>query len=91
VEARPVDRGGEDAERLLAALGVENHQSEFDWEKEYGFVVPRCSGWDVESRIALRFCYPLSPPTEGSFFDYRKAGRSRPCGDSASGSVPGLV
>jgi len=39
--ARPVVRGGEDAERLLAAFGAENHQSEFDWEKEYG------KGFDV--------------------------------------------
>jgi 2OG-Fe(II) oxygenase superfamily len=40
-EARHVVRGGEDAERLLAAFGAENHQSEFDWEKEYG------NGFDV--------------------------------------------
>ncbi|KAH9981681.1 hypothetical protein BJV74DRAFT_778556 [Russula compacta] len=41
-EARPVVRGGgEEAERLLAAFGVENHQSEFDWEKAYG------NGFDV--------------------------------------------
>ena len=26
---------GEDAKRLLTAFGVENHQSEFDWEKAY--------------------------------------------------------
>jgi hypothetical protein len=32
---------GEEAERLLAALGAENHQSEFDWEKAYG------EGFDV--------------------------------------------
>ena len=41
VESRPVVRGGEEAERLLAAFGAENHQSEFDWEKEYG------KGFDV--------------------------------------------
>lgn len=35
-EARPVVHGGEEAERLLAAFGAENHQSEFDWEKAYG-------------------------------------------------------
>ncbi len=41
-DARPVAvHGGEDAERLLAAFGAENHQSEFDWEKEYG------KGFDV--------------------------------------------
>jgi hypothetical protein len=40
-EARPVVHGGEDAERLLAAFGAENHQSEFDWEKAYG------QGFDV--------------------------------------------
>jgi 2OG-Fe(II) oxygenase superfamily len=40
-EARPVVHGGEDAERLLAAFGAENHQSDFDWEKAYG------EGFDV--------------------------------------------
>jgi hypothetical protein len=40
-EAHPVVRGGADAERLLAAFGAENHQSEFDWEREYG------EGFDV--------------------------------------------
>ncbi|KAH9961923.1 hypothetical protein BC827DRAFT_246255 [Russula dissimulans] len=40
-EARPVVRGGEEAERLLAAFGAENHQSEFDWEEAYG------KGFDV--------------------------------------------
>ncbi|KAF8460447.1 hypothetical protein DFH94DRAFT_858381 [Russula ochroleuca] len=40
-EARPVVRGGEEAERLLAAFGAENHESEFDWEKVYG------EGFDV--------------------------------------------
>ena len=40
-EARPVVNGGEDAERLLAAFGAENRQSEFDWEKAYG------EGFDV--------------------------------------------
>jgi len=40
-ELRPVVRGGEDAERLLAAFGAGNHQSEFDWDKEYG------KGFDV--------------------------------------------
>ncbi|KAH9984292.1 hypothetical protein BJV77DRAFT_1072254 [Russula vinacea] len=35
-QARPVVRGGEEAERLLAAFGAENHESEFDWEKVYG-------------------------------------------------------
>jgi hypothetical protein len=40
-EARPVVHGGEEAERLLAAFGAENHQSEFDWEKAYG------EGFDV--------------------------------------------
>jgi 2-oxoglutarate-Fe(II)-dependent oxygenase superfamily protein len=40
-EARPVVHGGEAAERLLAAFGAENHQSEFDWERAYG------EGFDV--------------------------------------------
>ena len=40
-EARPVVRGGDEAERLLAAFGAENHESEFDWEKVYG------EGFDV--------------------------------------------
>ncbi|KAI9511808.1 hypothetical protein F5148DRAFT_1280351 [Russula earlei] len=40
-EAGPVVRGGEEAERLLAAFGAENHQSEFDWEGAYG------DGFDV--------------------------------------------
>jgi 2OG-Fe(II) oxygenase superfamily len=40
-QARPVVRGGEEAERLLAAFGAENHESEFDWEKVYG------EGFDV--------------------------------------------
>lgn len=35
-EARPVVHGGQEAERLLAAFGAENHQSEFDWEKACG-------------------------------------------------------
>ena len=35
-EARPVVRGGPEAEKLLAAFGAENHQSEFDWEAHYG-------------------------------------------------------
>ncbi|KAI8977753.1 hypothetical protein BD414DRAFT_445762 [Trametes punicea] len=35
-DARPVVRGGEEAERLLAAFGAENHQSDFDWDANYG-------------------------------------------------------
>ena len=35
-EARPVVRGSEGPGRLLAAFGVENHQSEFDFENAYG-------------------------------------------------------
>ena len=35
-EAWPVVHGGEEAERLLAAFGAENHHSEFDWEKAHG-------------------------------------------------------
>jgi len=34
-EARPVVHGGEEAERLLAAFGKENHESTFDWDSEY--------------------------------------------------------
>ncbi|KAH9895646.1 hypothetical protein C8Q73DRAFT_688861 [Cubamyces lactineus] len=40
-EARPVLRGGEEAEKLLAAFGTENHQSDFDWVASYG------EGFDV--------------------------------------------
>ncbi|KAI0354516.1 hypothetical protein OH77DRAFT_1426110 [Trametes cingulata] len=40
-QARPVVRGGEEAERLLAAFGAENHQSDFDWDSQYG------EGFDV--------------------------------------------
>ncbi|KAA1470918.1 hypothetical protein DENSPDRAFT_864876 [Dentipellis sp. KUC8613] len=40
-EARPVVNGGEEAEKLLAAFGKENHESAFDWEAEYG------AGFDV--------------------------------------------
>ena len=40
-EAKHVVHGGEEAERLLAAFGAENHQSVFDWEKAYG------KGFDV--------------------------------------------
>ncbi|CDO76852.1 hypothetical protein BN946_scf185033.g49 [Trametes cinnabarina] len=41
VDARPVVRAGEDAERLLGAFGAENHQSDFDWDANYG------EGFDV--------------------------------------------
>ena len=34
--ARPVVHGAEEAERLLAAFGTENHQSELDWDMAYG-------------------------------------------------------
>ena len=40
-EAQPVVQGGVQAERLLAAFGAENHQSEFDWDAAYG------EGFDV--------------------------------------------
>ncbi|KAH8980437.1 hypothetical protein EDB86DRAFT_2813710 [Lactarius hatsudake] len=40
-EARSVVHGGAEAERLLAAFGAENHQSEFDWDEVYG------EGFDV--------------------------------------------
>ncbi|KAI0773081.1 hypothetical protein BD413DRAFT_473322 [Trametes elegans] len=39
--ARPVVRGGEEAEQLLAAFSVENHESRFDWNAHYG------EGFDV--------------------------------------------
>lgn len=39
--ARPVARGGSEADSLLAAFGAENRDPEFDWEKAYG------SGFDV--------------------------------------------
>ena len=35
-EARPVVRGGPEAERLIVAFGAENHQSDFDWDANYG-------------------------------------------------------
>ncbi|KAI1793667.1 hypothetical protein LXA43DRAFT_1121820 [Ganoderma leucocontextum] len=35
-DARPVVRGGAEAERLIVAFGAENHQSDFDWDANYG-------------------------------------------------------
>ena len=35
-DARPVVRGGPEAERLIVAFGGENHQSDFDWDASYG-------------------------------------------------------
>ena len=35
-EARPVVRGGPEAEKLIGAFGAENHESEFDWDAHYG-------------------------------------------------------
>lgn len=40
-EARPVVNGGEEAEKLLAAFGRENHESTFVWDDHYG------QGFDV--------------------------------------------
>lgn len=40
-DARPVVRGGLEAEALLAAFGKENHSSTFDWAEVYG------EGFDV--------------------------------------------
>ncbi|RPD55271.1 hypothetical protein L226DRAFT_493391 [Lentinus tigrinus ALCF2SS1-7] len=40
-EARPVVRGGPEAARLITAFGVENHSSDFDWDRTYG------KGFDV--------------------------------------------
>jgi len=40
-DARPVVRGGLEAEKLLAAFGDENHANDFDWEASYG------DGFDV--------------------------------------------
>jgi alkylated DNA repair dioxygenase AlkB len=40
-EARPVVRGTEEGERLIAAFGKENQESEFDWDGVYG------KGFDV--------------------------------------------
>jgi alkylated DNA repair dioxygenase AlkB len=56
-EARPVVQGGAQAERLLAAFGAENHQSEFDWDGAYG------EGFDV-----LHFAAAAAPgePAEGA-------------------------
>ena len=39
--ARPVVLGGREASRLIEAFGNENHQSEFDWQANYG------AGFDV--------------------------------------------
>jgi hypothetical protein len=33
--ARPMARGGEEAEGLLAAFGAVNHENEFSWKKTY--------------------------------------------------------
>ena len=49
-EAQPVVLGGAEAERLLAAFGAENHQSEFDWDEAYG------GGFDV-----LHFAVAAAP------------------------------
>ncbi|EJF61903.1 hypothetical protein BD309DRAFT_959964 [Dichomitus squalens] len=35
-DARPVVRGGPEAEKLIVAFGAENHQSDFDWDANYG-------------------------------------------------------
>jgi len=35
-DARSVLHGGEEVVRLLVAFSAENHQSEFDWEKDHG-------------------------------------------------------
>ena len=40
-EARPIVLGGADAARLIMAFGNENHQSDFDWQANYG------EGFDV--------------------------------------------
>ncbi|OCH90399.1 hypothetical protein OBBRIDRAFT_793386 [Obba rivulosa] len=40
-DARPVVLGGPEAEKLIIAFGNENHQSDFDWEANYG------EGYDV--------------------------------------------
>ncbi|EMD31187.1 hypothetical protein CERSUDRAFT_120047 [Gelatoporia subvermispora B] len=40
-DARPVVLGGPEAEKLIIAFGNENHQSEFDWDANYG------EGYDV--------------------------------------------
>ena len=34
-EARPVVRGGAEAEKLIVAFGKENHRSDFNWEENY--------------------------------------------------------
>ena len=56
-EAQPVVLGGAEAERLLAAFGTENHQSEFNWDEAYG------EGFDV-----LHFAVAAAPrePAEGA-------------------------
>ena len=40
-DARPVVRGGAEAEKLIAAFGDENHRSDFNWDANYG------EGFDV--------------------------------------------
>lgn len=40
-DARLVIHGGDDADKLIEALGKENHQSDFDWDFYYG------KGFDV--------------------------------------------
>jgi hypothetical protein len=46
-------RGGEEAERLLAAFGAVNHESESDWKKTYRESVPF-------SPTSLRPCHGVS-------------------------------
>ena len=58
-EARPVVLGGAQAERLLAAFGAENHQSEFDWDGVYG------GGFDVLHFAAAAATAP-GEPVEGA-------------------------
>jgi len=36
LDANPVVNGGDEAQKLIDAFGLENHSSEFDWEGAYG-------------------------------------------------------
>ena len=59
-EAQPVVLGGPEAERLLAAFGAENHQSEFEWDAAYG------EGFDVLHFAAAAAAATAAVPGETS-------------------------
>ena len=52
-EARPFVHGGEENERMLAAFGMENHQSELNWEEAYGEGVQCVAHYYQHSRVGV--------------------------------------